>query len=108
MKEQTIIQEFQKAQKERMQNNTMIQMHDSVLRELQQFTIGMLEVMREMPGYKKALAEVAERREEEAKKAKEEAKLDLDVEASEGGITDATNVDPAKVLDIFVNTEDDE
>lgn len=89
MKEQVIIGSFKAAQKERLQNNQMIGSNVQQIQELQQLAAGMLDVMRHLPGYKEAIAEVTKLREERAAEA-----------AKEMEVTEPETVEPNKDLDL--------
>jgi len=71
MKESTLIEKFNRAQSERLQNNQMIQGIMNDLGEMQQFVVGLLATMRKLPGYDDAIQELAA---ENALKTSEEAK----------------------------------
>ena len=76
MKEATLIQKFNTAQRERLQNNQMLGKAFQEIEQLQQIIPGLLEVLRNLPGYDKAIKKVAkiqEKREKEALAAEKEA-----------------------------------
>lgn len=72
MKESTIITNMQRAERERLQNNQMIGALVQDVQNLQQMMSGFLAVMRKLPGYDDAIAELAKANEEAEAKAKAE------------------------------------
>lgn len=72
MKEETFITNFKKAERERLQNNQMILGLNKSLDQTQQMLTGLFNVLRKIPGYDAAVAELAE----ENKKAQEAAKAE--------------------------------
>ena len=71
MKESVIITNFKMAEKQRIQNNQMIGALVDDTRQMQEMLAGFLNVIRRLPGYTEAIAELAKEHEEaEAEAAK--------------------------------------
>jgi len=86
MKESTLIVNFKKAERERLQNNQMIMSLVNDTEQLQQMVSGFLGVIRKLPGYDEAIKQLA--------KEHEEAKAKAEAEAKELEVVDAEEVKP--------------
>jgi len=82
MKEVTLITNFKRGEKERLQNNQMIMALVQDVQQLQQMVSGFLGVLRKLPGYDKAIKELAKEAEEAEAQAKKEAE-ELEVTGAE-------------------------
>jgi len=98
MKEITMIQKFNIGQKERSQNNQMIASLMKDVEQLQQMASGLLGVVRELPGYDKAIKVMTKKHEEAvAKEEKERLAMESSGEDTEKA-KDIEVVEPKLIL----------
>lgn len=100
MKENVLIAKLTLGQKQRLENNQMISQLMVNIEELQQLASGLLGVMRKMPGYDKAIKEMADEHEakekELAEKESEVTQIDLEDQIKEM----EAEAEEVKVLDL--------